>query len=149
MTNEEITALKKACKGKRAKFVEEYIKDGNGTAAVIRAGVTDNRESAAVTASRWLREPEVLAYRDALVESAADAVGICRESLILKAEKIYRRCIQEVAVLNADGEETGMFVFDAKNALKAAELQAKLVGTLSESRVIDGGGFEFVFKPKE
>lgn len=146
MSDEEIRKLKNAIVGKRAqkaRFVEEYIKSGNGAEAVILAGATENRASAATMASRWLREPEVLAYRDALMEAEAAAIGVSRDSLIYKSEEIYRRCMQHKPVMekNADGEwvETGEYVFDSKGAGRAVELQAKLIGALSEKREIEGG----------
>lgn len=42
---------------KRAIFVKEYVASGNGTQAAIAAGVPVR--SAAVTACRWLRNPEI------------------------------------------------------------------------------------------
>ena len=58
MYADKIAEMKKTLKGKRAAFVEEYIKDQNGTAAAIRAGIPE--AGASVQASRFLREPEVL-----------------------------------------------------------------------------------------
>ncbi len=143
MDNATIRELRKACKGKRAAFVEEYIKDGNGTAAAIRAGIPE--KGASVQASRFLREPEVIAYRDALIESAADAVGVCKESLIVKTEEVYRRCMRHKEVerfnpITHEWEGTGEYVFDSRGATKAVELQAKLCGALMEKHSIEGGG---------
>jgi phage terminase small subunit len=43
--------------GRRERFIEEYLVDGNGTAAAVRAGYA--RAGAHVTASRLLRDPKV------------------------------------------------------------------------------------------
>ena len=134
MDQETLNRLRKALKGKRAAFTEEYIVDGNGTEAVIRAGITENRKSAATLATRYLLEPAVRAYRDALIEAEAEAINVNKNSLIAKSERIYQKCM--------DGG-------DAKGATKAVELQAKLTGNLTEKREIDGGnGFEVVVRRK-
>ncbi len=124
MDQETLSGLRKALKGKRARFCEEYVIDGNGTDAVIRAGITENRASAAVIASRYLLEPAVRAYRDALMEAAAEAINVNKNSLIAKSERIYQKCMENE---------------DHKGAVKAAELQAKLTGNLTEKREIEGG----------
>lgn len=134
MDQETLSALRKALKGKRARFCEEYVIDGNGTDAVIRAGITENRASAAALASRYLLEPAVRAYRDGLIEAAAEAVNVNRDSLIVKSERIYQKCMEKD---------------DAKGAVKAAELQAKLTGNLTEKREVDtGNGFEIIVQRK-
>lgn len=47
----------------REKFILEYMKDGNGTQAAIRAGASPH--SAHVTASNWLKRPDVKSRIDA------------------------------------------------------------------------------------
>lgn len=141
MDQERLKELKKACKGKRAAFVEHLMECENGTEAVILAGATDNRKSAATMASRWLLEPAVRAYRDALQEAVAEEINVCKNSLLAKTEKIYRRCMQISEVYDKEGNPLGEFIFDAKGASKAVELQAKLCGELTEKREIEGNGF--------
>lgn len=126
MDRERLTELKKACKGKRAKFCEALMECENGTEAVIQAGITENRRSAAVIASRFLLEPEVRAYRDALQEAVAEEINVNKNTLLAKAERIYRKSIEEK---------------DLRGAAKAVELQAKLCGELTEKREIEGNGF--------
>lgn len=137
MDNETLKALRTACKGKRAKFAEEFVIDRNRTAAAIRAGIPE--KGVAVQGSRFLMEPEVRAYVDALIEAEAEAIGVNRESLIAKSERIYRRCMQQEPKHrynkeSGEWEETGEYEFDARGAAKALELQAKLVGVLTEKR---------------
>lgn len=134
MDQETLNGLRKQLKGKRARFTEEYIIDWNGTDAVIRAGITENRASAAVIASRYLLEPGVRVYRDALMEAAAEAINVNKNSLIAKSERIYQKCMEKD---------------DSKGAAKAVELQAKLTGNLTEKREIEGGsGFEIIVQQK-
>lgn len=98
----------------------------NATEAYIRATGKDNRASAAVMASRWLLEPAVRAYRDALQEAVAEEINVNKNTLLAKAERIYRKSIEEK---------------DLRGAAKAVELQAKLCGELTEKREIEGNGF--------
>ena len=144
MDNAKLEELRKALKrkkGKRVEFVEKYITDRNGADAVVRAGITENRASAAVIARRYLLEPDVRAYVDALDEAAVDMAQINKNNLLLKSEKIYRRCMQEEEVFDREGNPTGMFVFDSRGAIKAVERQAKMIGVDSEMHEIKGGGF--------
>lgn len=125
--------LKKACKGKRARFTEEWIKDRNGTEAAIRAGIPE--AGAAVQASRFLRDPAVLAYRDALIEAEAESLGVCKDGLLLDAERLYQRCLDKG---------------DSKGAARALELKAKLIGAMSEKHIHESeGGWEILLTPKE
>lgn len=129
MDQARITEARQRLRGKRAAFVEEYIKCGNGAEAAKRAGIPE--KGAGVQASRFLREPEVLYYRDLLMEAAAEAIGVSRDSLIVKSEKLWEKCMAET--------EDGI---DSRGAARALELQAKLIGALSERRELEGGGFE-------
>lgn len=125
--------LKKACKGKRARFTEEWIKDRNGTEAAIRAGIPE--AGAAVQASRFLRDPAVLAYRDALIEAEAESLGVCKDGLLLDAERLYQRCLDKG---------------DSKGAARALELKAKLIGAMSENHIHKGDGISLnVLMPAE
>ncbi len=132
MDLERLNELKKACKGKRARFIEEWIKDRNGTEAAIRAGIPE--AGAAVQASRFLRDPAVLAYRDALIEAEAESLGVSKDGLLLDAERLWQRCIDKG---------------DAKGAARALEMKAKLIGAMSEKHTIESGGFEIHLRPKD
>ena len=133
MDLQRLNELKKACKGKRARFTEEWIKDRNGTEAAIRAGIPE--AGAAVQASRFLRDPAVLAYRDALIEAEAESLGVCKDGLLLDAERLYQRCLDKG---------------DSKGAARALELKAKLIGAMSEKHTIEGGGISLnVLMPPE
>ena len=134
MDRERLKELKKACKGKRAAFVEHLIECEDRVEAIIQAGVTENRRSASTIASRWLLEPAVRAYRDALQEAVAEEINVNKNTLLAKAERIYRKCIEND---------------DSKGAAKAVELQAKLCGELMEKREIEGNGFELIVRAKD
>ena len=72
---------------KQAKFAEEYLIDGNGTAAAVRSGFA--AAGAHVTASRLLRNPKVSeAIREGQAETRR-ALKIEREHVIRDLERAY------------------------------------------------------------
>lgn len=136
------------------RFAEEYNRDLNGTAAAIRAGYKPGREnaSAAVQASRLLRNPAVRAYRVALIRESVEDQALNKDSLVLKLLEIYRRCMQGEPVLVWDSAEkawveSGEWRFDARGATKALELLSRLLGTDEPTRVeLSGGALEAMLK---
>jgi phage terminase small subunit len=71
-------------------FVIEYMKDGNGTQAAIRAGYSSN--GASVQAARMLQRPSIqaeLAYRkEQLIAPALDRFSVSREKLVRELAKV-------------------------------------------------------------
>ncbi len=127
--------IRKYMDEREIKFAEEYLKDLNGTQAAIRAGYKAGKDnsSAAVTASRLMRDERVRAYRSALIRESVEDMDISRDSIVLKLIEIYRRCMSAVPVLVWDGEskewvESGEWRFDAKGATKALEELSNLLG---------------------
>ena len=132
------------------RFAEEYCKDMNGTQSAIRAGYKPgvNNASAAVQASRLLRDERVRAYRSALIRESVEDMDVSRESIVLKLLEIYRRCMAAEPVLTWDSESrewvnSGEWRFDARGAAKALEQLTKLLG-LDAPTVITAGGIEEV-----
>jgi len=129
------------------RFVEEFEKDLNGTAAALRAGYgKGNAKSAAVLASRMLRNPLILAYRKERSKEIYERLDISRESLAARLMEIYRRCMQvEPVHIYRDGEwvESGEYQFDARGAAKALELLGKSIDLfgerVTEKHVLDIG----------
>ena len=121
---------------KQRKFVE-FLDEGNsGTQAALLAGYggkNGNKESAAVAASRLLKNDNVKAFRRARTNLVFDALGISKETLTLKMHDIY-----EDAVKNSDGQV----------ALKALSEIAKVLGLNDEHKTITVGGLEEYLKNK-
>lgn len=113
----------------QARFVKEYLADGNATQAAIRAGYSER--SAHQLGSRLLAHAGVAA---ALAEQQA-AVG---ERLELEATQVLaelrlvvERCLQAVPVLDGQGREVGEWRFDAAGATRALALIGKQLGMFS------------------
>lgn len=103
-------------------FINEYLKDFNGTRAAKAVGYSDIDASAATIAWRLLRKVEIQAainerLRQRMAVQKADADYVL-EALINNHE----RCAEAVEMKDMEGNPTGVFKFDAKGSNKALEL---------------------------
>lgn len=89
---------------KQARFVAEYLVDGNGTQAAIRAGYSPNR--ADVTASELLREEAILTALDVGKRKVT-------ERTIITAQMVLERAWQ---VANSDAKDRGAHLAIAARA---------------------------------
>lgn len=106
--NEIIKEATKDLRPKQAKFVTEYVSNGNnGKKAAIDAGYSEN--SAYEIASENLRKPQIVQAKDRIMSAMAEKVG-------LTPEKVFGR-LQSCMAL--DEEKHGSTV------LKACELVGK------------------------
>jgi phage terminase small subunit len=121
---------------KQKRFVEEYLKDLNGTQAAIRAGFS--KKSADKIAYQLLektRVKEEIARGQAKISKKNE---LTHEWVIEQLKKVYTRCMQEEAVNDRDGNFTGVFEFEASGANRSLELIGKHLGTFAE-RIKLGG----------
>lgn len=126
------------------KFVQEWMVDMNATRAAIAAGYSE--KSAAQTASRLMRRPDIRRYRDALMAEAFEDLGVTRHSIASRVWEIYERCMQKKPVLvwsTADKEwiESGVWQFDTKGALKALAMMLEMLPQMEDEEE-GGGSFE-------
>ena len=103
---------------KQARFVEEYLVDGNGAGAAVRAGYSAS--GAHVTASRMLRNPTPVA-RAIEERQAADATR-----LSLRREDVLAGLLEAVDQARVQGEPMGM--------IAGLRELAKLMGLYPDSR---------------
>ena len=145
-TDEELEAmsaedLEKLLPEKQRLFVREYLIDHNGTQAAIRAGYRAGKDNhtAAVTASKLLKDPVVTACRLALQKEAFRRLGITLESVCADLVEIKERCMQRKPVMIWDSEkhayvESGEWTFDAKGAIRASTELAGLLGLREQAQ---------------
>lgn len=112
-------------------FVQEYLRDLNGTKAAARAGYSE--KDAASTACKLLRRPEIAEYRDRKIKEIFDSRGITPEFIQLSCFEIYCRCMEKEPVMAWDTktgtwQPSGVWQFDAKGALKALDQLATVMG---------------------
>jgi len=115
---------------RQARFVEEYLVDGNGMQAAIRAGYSPR--SAKQLGSKVLGMPLVqvaLAARQAGLgaEHRVDAGWV-----LDRLREVAERCLQAVPVRDRSARETGEWTFNASGATRALELIGKHLGMFSE-----------------
>lgn len=77
------------------------------------------------TAFRWLRRPEFMAARDAMLDDAAAALGITQVYVLQRTQEVVERCMQAEPVRDHEGNETGEYEFDASGALKGLDMLGK------------------------
>ncbi len=138
---------------REARFAREYLVDLNGTQAAIRAGYKpgQNNASAAVQASRLMRDERVRAYRGALIRESVEDLDVSRETIVLKLLEIYRRCMSAEPVLIWDSDkktwvESGEWRFDAKGAARSLEQLSRLLGFDAPVKFDHGGTLEEVLR---
>jgi phage terminase small subunit len=80
----------KSSEARRKRFVEEYSVDCNGTQAAVRAGYSV--KTAAVQASRLLRNAKLRGAIDLLLAQNADRAALTAGEVITGIRRTIRRC---------------------------------------------------------
>lgn len=111
-------------KGRRARFVLEYLKDRNATAAYKRAGYRDT-PNARYSASKLLAEPAVRAAVEAMAHHVAARAALDAAYVLENLQEVVERCMQRAPVLTTSGEQVvdaegrNVWMFDARGAVTA------------------------------
>ena len=111
---------------KQKMFCQEYLVDFNGTKAAIKAGYS--KKTAAEQASRLLRKVKVQTYLQQLIENRNKRTNITQDDVVADIIKVKDRCMQNEAVLDKEGNETGIYKFDSNGANKALDMLMKHTG---------------------
>ena len=111
---------------KQKMFCKEYLVDFNGTQAAIRAGYS--KKTANEQASRLLRKVKVRTYLQQLIENRNKRTNITQDDVVADIIKVKDRCMQNEAVLDKEGNETGIYKFDSNGANKALDMLMKHTG---------------------
>ena len=111
---------------KQKMFCKEYLVDFNGTQAAIRAGYS--KKTANEQASRLLTKVNVQTYLKKLIEKRNERTNITQDDVVADIIKVKDRCMQNEAVLDKEGNETGIYKFDSNGANKALDMLMKHTG---------------------
>ena len=111
---------------KQKMFCKEYLVDFNGTQAAIRAGYS--KKTANEQASRLLAKVNVQTYLKHLIEKRNKRTNITQDDVVADIIKVKDRCMQNEAVLDKEGNETGIYKFDSNGANKALDMLMKHTG---------------------
>lgn len=130
---------------KQRRFVREWLVDMNGTRAAIRAGYSE--KSAANTASRLMKDPDVQAYRNELLKAKFDELGITRHSLAVEVYEMMQKCKGGTPhmVWNSDTktyEPDGTWEQNEKGLYKGAELLSRLLDKMDGAGEGEGADYE-------
>ena len=107
-------------------FCNEYLVDFNGTQAAIRAGYS--KKTARSIASENLTKPNIQKYLKELIDSRNKRTQITQDDVVADIIKVKDRCMQNEAVLDKEGNETGIYKFDSNGANKALDMLMKHTG---------------------
>lgn len=130
---------------KQKRFVQEWMVDLCGTRAAIRAGYSE--KSAANTASRLMKDPDVQAYRNELLKAKFDELGITRHSLAVEVYEMMQKCKGGTPhmVWNSDTktyEPDGTWDQNEKGLYKGAELLSRLLDKMDGAAEDEGADYE-------
>lgn len=130
---------------KQRRFVREWLVDMNGTRAAVRAGYSE--KSAANTASRLMKDPDVQAYRNELLKAKFDELGITRHSLAVEVYEMMQKCKGGTPhmVWNSDTktyEPDGTWEQNEKGLYKGAELLSRLLDKMDGAAEEEGADYE-------
>lgn len=130
---------------KQKRFVQEWMVDLCGTRAAIRAGYSE--KSAANTASRLMKDPDVQAYRNELLKAKFDELGITRHSLAVEVYEMMQKCKGGTPhmVWNSDTktyEPDGTWEQNEKGLYKGAELLSRLLDKMDGAAEDEGTDYE-------
>lgn len=130
---------------KQRRFVREWLVDMNGTRAAVRAGYSE--KSAANTASRLMKDPDVQAYRNELLKAKFDELGITRHSLAVEVYEMMQKCKGGTPhmVWNSDTktyEPDGTWEQNEKGLYKGAELLSRLLDKMDGAADEEGADYE-------
>lgn len=130
---------------KQKRFVQEWMVDLCGTRAAVRAGYSE--KSAANTASRLMKDPDVQAYRNELLKAKFDELGITRHSLAVEVYEMMQKCKGGTPhmVWNSDTktyEPDGTWEQNEKGLYKGAELLSRLLDKMDGAAEDEGTDYE-------
>jgi len=105
-------------------FIQEYLIDLNATQAAIRAGYS--KRTAQRTGSENLSKPLISAAIQAALQERMERIQINSDWVLREQVRVYHRLMGDIPVLDADGNPTDVYKFDAFGALRALENIGKL-----------------------
>ena len=123
---------------KQKKFVEEYVISGNAADAARRAGYSPR--TAYSIGDENLRKPEVLAYRDELLQKMESDKIAQADEVLQFLTAVMRRETGDRKALVCDGVVTQVDLpTSVSDALRAAELLGKRFGLFTDKVDLTGG----------
>lgn len=108
---------------KQVLFVKEYLVDFVGAQAAIRAGYAP--KNARITAAKLLTSPNIQAAVKEETDKRAARIEISQDWVLKRLKRVAKRCLEDIPVTDREGNEIGVYKFEAAGANKALELIGK------------------------
>jgi phage terminase small subunit len=125
-----MTARNKPLRGKRAVFVQEFLLDGNASAAARRAGYS--AKSSGAIGAELLKFPAVSRAIADAQRARSERTQVDADFVLHKLTEILNRTMAEIAPAldrkgkpMRDGDGNPVYKFDAANSLRSLELLGK------------------------
>lgn len=116
---------------KQRRFVDEYMKDMNATAAYLRAGYNCSEEAARRAASRLLTIVDVQDEIRTRTDKIAQEADISVKWVLQNLKWVAERCMAPEPLVDKDGNIVE-WRFDSSGANKALELIGKHLGAFRD-----------------
>ena len=113
-------------------YANAYVQTFNRKQSVIACGVDPAVSSVNDIGFRMARRPEVKQRIKTLLAERVEEIAVNEDWIILRLAQIVERSMENEAILNRDGEETGEFKFDGRNANRALELIGNYLGMFKQ-----------------
>lgn len=115
-------------------FVDILLTDPyrNQTKALMKMRPMAKPASAKTEASRIMSDVNVRSYMKYCIESNHEALMATREMIQANLKVVADRCMQVEPVLDAKGQPTGEYKFDASGANQALKLLGQTIGLFKE-----------------
>lgn len=115
---------------RQARFVEEYLKDLNASAAAVRAGYSERHRD--VIGPRLVGKSRVAAAIQAAKAARAKRTALSQDYVVRWLRRNLQRAMQAVAVTDDEGKETGVYTYNGAVANKSLELLGRHLGMFAE-----------------
>lgn len=104
----------------------------NQTKALMKLRPNASQRAAAVEASRIMSDVNVRSYLKYCIESDHEALVATKSYVQMNLRVVAERCMQVEPVLDAKGQPTGDYKFDANGANTALKLLGQTIGMFKE-----------------
>lgn len=104
----------------------------NQTKALMKLRPNASQRAAAVEASRIMSDVNVRSYLKYCIESDHEALVATKSYVQMNLRVVAERCMQVEPVLDAKGQPTGDYKFDASGANTALKLLGQTIGMFKE-----------------
>ncbi len=109
-------------------FTLEYTRTWNARSAYQKIYPESSVRTAKSNGHKLLQTAKMQLYLDWLARVSSDKFEVSKEGLMKDLDTVKKQCMTAVPVTDSDGDEIGIYNFNAAGANKSIELQGKEIG---------------------